>query len=75
VNGALSFATLGPPKGKHGPGRYEEPFDYGLMPHAVFNLPEIAGVGATEEELKKSGTSFIAASVHFMNTTKGRAVK
>ena len=25
VNGALSFATLGPPKGKHGPGRYEEP--------------------------------------------------
>jgi hypothetical protein len=25
VNGALSFATLGPPKGKHDPGRYEEP--------------------------------------------------
>jgi hypothetical protein len=25
VNGALSFATLGPPKGKHDPGRYEKP--------------------------------------------------
>jgi hypothetical protein len=25
VNGALSFVTLGPPKGKHVPGRYEEP--------------------------------------------------
>src|SRR6266436_9499973 len=25
VNGAPSFATLGPPKGNHGPGRYEEP--------------------------------------------------
>ena len=57
-----------------GEGR-DEPIDYGPMPHAVFTSPEIAGVGATEEELKKSGTSYIAASVPFMNTTKGRAVK
>jgi len=45
------------------------------MPHAIFTSPEIAGVGATEKELKKSGTSYIGASVPFMNTTKGRAVK
>jgi dihydrolipoamide dehydrogenase len=57
-----------------GEGR-DEPIDYGPMPHAVFTSPEIAGVGATEEELKKSGTSYVAASVPFMNTTKGRAVK
>ena len=57
-----------------GEGR-DEPIEYGPMPHAVFTSPEIAGVGATEEELKKSGTSYIAASVPFMNTTKGRAVK
>ena len=57
-----------------GEGR-EEPIDYGPMPHAVFTSPEIAGVGATEEELKKSGTSYVATSVPFMNTTKGRAVK
>jgi dihydrolipoamide dehydrogenase len=53
----------------------DEPIDYGPMPHAIFASPEIAGVGATEEELKKSGTSYVAASVPFMNTTKGRAVK
>ena len=57
-----------------GEGR-DEPIDYGPMPHAVFTSPEIAGVGATEEELKKSGTSYVAASIPFMNTTKGRAVK
>ena len=57
-----------------GEGR-DEPIDYGPMPHAVFTSPEIAGVGATEEELKKSGTSYVATSVPFMNTTKGRAVK
>jgi mycothione reductase len=57
-----------------GEGR-DEPIDYGPMPHAIFTSPEIAGVGATEEELKKSGTSYVGASVPFMNTTKGRAVK
>jgi mycothione reductase len=53
----------------------DEPINYGPMPHAIFTSPEIAGVGATEEELKKSGTPYVAASVPFMNTTKGRAVK
>jgi len=53
----------------------DEPIDYGPMPHAIFTSPEIAGVGATEEELKKSGQPYLAASVPFMNTTKGRAVK
>jgi mycothione reductase len=57
-----------------GEGR-DEPIHYGPMPHAIFTSPEIAGVGATEEELKKSGTSYVAASIPFMNTTKGRAVK
>jgi mycothione reductase len=45
------------------------------MPHAIFTSPEIAGVGATEEELKKSGQLYLAASIPFMDTTKGRAVK
>jgi mycothione reductase len=53
----------------------DEPIDYGPMPHAVFTSPEIAGVGATEEELKKGGTPYVAGSVPFANTTKGRAVK
>jgi mycothione reductase len=53
----------------------DEPIDYGPMPHAVFTSPEIASVGATEEELKKSSRPYLAASVPFMSTTKGRAVK
>ena len=53
----------------------DEPIDYGPMPHAVFTSPEIAGVGATEEELKKSNSPYVVGSVPFMNTTKGRAVK
>jgi mycothione reductase len=53
----------------------DEPIDYGPMPHAVFTTPEIAGVGSTEEELKKGGQTYFAASVPFMNTTKGRAIK
>jgi len=37
----------------------DEPIDYGPMPHAIFTSPEVAGVGATEEELKKSGTPIL----------------
>lgn len=53
----------------------DEPIDYGPMPHAVFASPEIAGVGASEEELKESRQPYLAASVPFMSTTKGRALK
>ncbi len=51
------------------------PIDYGPMPHAVFTMPEIAGVGATEDELKRAETPYIAACYPFANATKGRAVK
>jgi dihydrolipoamide dehydrogenase len=53
----------------------DEPIDYGPMPHAIFTSPEVAGVGSTEEELNKRGTPFVKASVPFMSTTKGRALK
>jgi mycothione reductase len=53
----------------------DEPIDYGPMPHAIFTSPESAGVGATEEELKQSRNPYFAASVPFISTTKGRAVK
>ena len=56
-------------------GKTRDPIDYGPMPHAVFTLPEIAGVGATEDELKSTDTPYIAASYPFSNSTKGRAVK
>ena len=56
-------------------GTMKDPIDYGPMPHAVFTLPEVAGVGATEDELGRTGTRYISASYPFSNSTKGRAVK
>ncbi|MHC4924360.1 MAG: dihydrolipoamide dehydrogenase, partial [Planctomycetota bacterium] len=49
--------------------------DYGPLPHAVFSHPEIAGVGATEQELKAAGTEYLVASAPFTSAAKGRAVK
>jgi mycothione reductase len=56
-------------------GATQDPINYGPMPHAVFTLPEVAGVGATEDELKRVGKPYISASYPFSNSTKGRAVK
>jgi mycothione reductase len=56
-------------------GKTQDPIDYGPMPHAVFTLPEIAGVGATEDELKSASTPYVAGCYPFSNSTKGRALK
>ncbi len=52
-----------------------EDLDYGPMPHAVFSLPEIAGVGATEDQLERDGTPFQKASLPYTSAAKGRAIK
>jgi mycothione reductase len=56
-------------------GHCQDPIDYGPMPHAVFTLPETAGVGKTEGELKAEKSSYLAAAVPYSNTTKGKAIK
>ncbi len=56
-------------------GATQDPINYGPMPHAVFTLPEVAGVGATEDELRRVGKPYLSASYPFSNSTKGRAVK
>ncbi|MCZ6571809.1 MAG: NAD(P)/FAD-dependent oxidoreductase [Planctomycetota bacterium] len=53
----------------------DEPIDYGPVGHAIFTSPEIAGVGATEQELKERGEDYVAASVPYSSYTKGRALK
>jgi dihydrolipoamide dehydrogenase len=52
-----------------------EPLDYGPVPHAVFSHPQVAGVGATEQELRARGTAHLKASVPYRSAAKGRAVK
>ena len=53
----------------------DEPIDKGPMPHAVFSSPEIAGVGATEQELQERGVDYLKATQRFADVTKGRAIK
>lgn len=45
--------------------------DYGLVPSIVYTAPEIATVGATEEELKEQGISYKKGSFPF--SANGRA--
>ena len=53
----------------------DDRIDYGAVPHAVFTHPEIAGVGATEQELRKRGVAYRSGVERFSRITKGRALK
>jgi dihydrolipoamide dehydrogenase len=45
--------------------------NYGVIPSVVYTMPEIASVGATEEELKAAGTAYKVG--RFPYTANGRA--
>ena len=45
--------------------------NYGVIPSVVYTMPEVASVGATEEELKQSGTKYAKGTFPF--TANGRA--
>lgn len=49
------------------------PVDYSAMPHAVFSNPQIAGVGATEDELKAKGIAYTVGIAEYKNTAMGEA--
>ena len=53
----------------------DDPLSYGPMPHAVFGRPEIAGVGATEDELERDGVEYLVGSAPYSSAAKGRALK
>ncbi len=48
--------------------------DYTAMPHAVFSHPQVAGVGATEQELKVKGEDYLVGKYMFKNTGMGEAL-
>lgn len=56
-------------------GRSEAPFRMEHVPHAVFATPELAGVGATEQELAAAGLPYLATSLPYAKAAKGRAIK
>ncbi|MBI5046946.1 hypothetical protein HZC07_04425 [Candidatus Micrarchaeota archaeon] len=51
-----------------------KPVDYTAMPHAVFSHPQVAGVGATEQELKERGEDYLVGKYEYKNTGMGLAL-
>ncbi|GAB7095660.1 dihydrolipoyl dehydrogenase [Halolamina litorea] len=55
-------------------GEEPEPVDYSAMPFAVFGSPEVAGVGATEEELRAEGADYATNTYRYDDTARGKAM-
>ena len=49
--------------------------DYTAMPHAVFSSPQVAGAGATEQELREKKEHYIASHYHYGSTAMGGAME
>jgi dihydrolipoamide dehydrogenase len=49
--------------------------DLSAMPHAIFTEPQIAGVGATEEELQEEGVEYAVGQGDYPDSAMGRAKK
>ncbi|RYJ08453.1 dihydrolipoyl dehydrogenase [Halogeometricum borinquense] len=49
--------------------------DLSAMPHTIFTEPQIAGVGATEEDLQEEGTEYVVGRAAFAESAMGRAKK
>ena len=49
--------------------------DYSALPHAIFTEPEIAGVGATERDLRDGETDYVVGRAEYADTPMGRAKK
>ena len=47
--------------------------DYNLIPNVVYTWPEVAGVGATEEQLKSDGGAYKSGSFPFKASGRARA--
>ena len=55
-------------------GDEPEPVDYSAMPYAVFGSPEVAGVGATEDELRVEGREYATNTYRYDDTARGGAM-
>jgi mycothione reductase len=51
-----------------------EPVDYSAMPFAVFASPEVAGVGAREEELRQTDREYAVSTYRYEDTARGDAM-
>ena len=51
-----------------------EPIRYPPVPHAIFSSPQVAGVGKTEDELKKEGVDYVAGVNPYAKSAMGMAL-
>ncbi|HEU5462187.1 MAG TPA: dihydrolipoyl dehydrogenase [Nitrososphaeraceae archaeon] len=49
--------------------------NYTAMPHAIFSSPQVAGVGFTEQELKKKNMLYNKSIYQYINTGMGKALE
>ena len=55
-------------------GRPRMPIAYPPVPHAIFTYPQIAGVGKTEDELKKEGMDYFVGLNPYKSSAMGMAL-
>ena len=55
-------------------GKTKRPIHYPPMPHAVFTHPQVAGIGATEEELKTEGIDYAVGLNPYKSSAMGMAL-
>ena len=55
-------------------GEQRHPIKYPPVPHAVFTRPQIAGVGATEEQLKYEGVDYVVGKNPYRSSGMGMAL-
>ncbi|MFD1684888.1 dihydrolipoyl dehydrogenase [Halobellus litoreus] len=56
-------------------GNEPEPVDYSAMPFAVFASPEVAGVGASESDLRAAEREYATNTYRYGDTARGDAMK
>ena len=52
----------------------KRPIQYPPIPHAIFTHPQVAGVGKTEEELKKEGVDYVVGVNPYAKSAMGMAL-
>ena len=55
-------------------GKTKTPIHYPPIPHAVFTHPQVAGVGATEDELKTKGIDYVVGLNPYKSSAMGMAL-
>lgn len=55
-------------------GNKKVEIDYHAMPHAIFSSPQVAGVGYTEEELKRKKIDYSVGRKKYIETAMGTAL-